>query len=369
MLDLPITPSEFIAILNQSLEYAFPSVVIEGELSEFRVSKNRWLYFSLVDEEGAVLKFFATVYMLPGPLEDGMKVLVRCSPKHHQAYGFSMQAQSIQVAGLGSLKRASDLLLAKLTEEGLFAPERKRALPDYPEKLAVITSSGSAAEADFLKIAAARWPLAEITLANVHVQGELAPSEIVKAVEFFNNHGESYDALVLIRGGGSVEDLAAFSTESVVRAVAGSRIPTVVAIGHEVDLSLAEMASDLHASTPSNAAELLLPDYASEKQNLVSAKMNLNHLLEAPVVNAENSLSQAKSSLEQDMMLLLSDASSDIISLKNLLEAYNPVRVLKNGYAVARLATGKLLRSKKDVKTGDEVELTLSDGMINMKVT
>ncbi len=134
MHDTVVTPSEFIALLNQTLEYAYPSVLIEGELSEFKISKNRWVYFSLKDEMGGVLRFFGSVYILPGPLEDGMKVIVRAQPRHHLSYGFSLTASSVAVSGEGAIKKAQELLCKKLEAEGLFDQSRKRPLPTYPEK-------------------------------------------------------------------------------------------------------------------------------------------------------------------------------------------------------------------------------------------
>ncbi len=217
------------------------------------------MYFDLKDDESSV-KFFGTVYALPGPLEDGMVVRVSGSPRLHPQYGFSVNYTNIQPVGEGSLRKAADLLAAKLEKEGLFAPERKRALPYPPGRVALITAGGSAAYADFVKILNARWRGVAVEHFDVLVQGEQAPGQIVSAIAAANALAAVPDVLVLTRGGGSAEDLAAFSTEPVVRAVAGSRVPTLVAIGHEVDFSLAELAADRRASTPSNAAELLTPD-------------------------------------------------------------------------------------------------------------
>ena len=148
--------SDFVAVLNQTLEFAYPYVEVQGELSNFRVSKNRWVYFDLKDE-AASLKCFATVYALPGPLEDGMVVRVVGSPRLHPLYNFSFQVQSIVPVGEGALRRAADLLAAKLEKEGLFDPTRKRALPYPPRRVALITAGDSAAYADFIKITSARW--------------------------------------------------------------------------------------------------------------------------------------------------------------------------------------------------------------------
>jgi exodeoxyribonuclease VII large subunit len=257
--ELVLTVSDFVAVLNQTLEYAYPSIVVTGELANFRVSKGRWVYFDLKDEHASV-KCFATIYQLPGPLEDGMLLNVRATPRLHQLYGFSLNATNIQPAGEGTIRRASELLRAKLTAEGLFDDSRKRVIPYPPARIGLIASGESAAYIDFMKILQARWSGVEIVHADVQVQGEVAPAQIVAAIEQLNGLATPPDVLVITRGGGSAEDLQAFSTEQVTRAVAASRVPTLVAIGHEVDVSLAELAADQRASTPSNAAELLVPD-------------------------------------------------------------------------------------------------------------
>ncbi|HET7630253.1 MAG TPA: exodeoxyribonuclease VII large subunit, partial [Candidatus Saccharimonadales bacterium] len=230
--EFELSVSDFVALHNQILEYALPEVTIVGELTNFRVSKNRWIYFDLKDETASV-RFFGTVYQLSGPLEDGMLLRVRGTPRLHPLYGFSVTVSSLQPAGEGSLLKAFDLLQAKLTAEGLFDPARKRSLPYPPERIGLITSSESAAYADFMKIIGARWSGLEIVLADVQVQGEAAIAQLVAAVEMFNQLAQPPEVLIVTRGGGSAEDLQAFSSEQVTRAVAASRIPTLVAVGHE----------------------------------------------------------------------------------------------------------------------------------------
>src|SRR4051812_49173825 len=167
--DIAFSVSEFVAILNQTLEFAYPGVTVTGEIANFRVSKNRWVYFDLKDDN-ATVKFFGTVYQLPGPLEDGMMLAVRGTPKLHNLYGFSVNIMSMRPVGQGSIKKAAALLQAKLQAEGLFDPLRKRALPYPPTKVGLITSGESAAYRDFVKVLAARWGGIEITLIDVQVQ-------------------------------------------------------------------------------------------------------------------------------------------------------------------------------------------------------
>ncbi len=360
-MDLVLSPSEFIALLNQTLEFAYPSVVIEGELSELRVSKNRWVYFNLKDDEGAVLRFFGTVYMLPGPLEDGLKVQVRCTPRHHLQYGFSLSVQSMQVSGEGSIRRAQELLMRKLESEGLFAPERKRTLPYPPKRIGVITSVGSAAEADFRKILAERWGGVDVQIANVLVQGESAPSQIIQAINWFNSESPLVDVLVIIRGGGSIDDLAAFSTESVTRAVATSRIPTLVAIGHEIDLSLAELAADVRASTPSNAAQLLVPDRRHVLSTLDQTRAMLAEKLGRPVRERRESLRSQTEHMYQVIERTLGDRKRSLEHYHEMLKVLNPSAVLKRGYALVR-SGGKYVTSLSAVAVGDGVVIHFTDG-------
>ena len=169
--DLVLTVSDFVAVFNQTIEFAYPNVVLRGELANLRVSKNRWVYFDLKDDLASV-KCFGTVYQLPGPLEDGMLLEVRAVPRLHPQFGFSLTVQNITPVGEGSIKRAATLLQAKLAKEGLFDENRKRRLPYPPARVGLITSVGSAAYADFIKILDARWGGIELLMADVQVQGE-----------------------------------------------------------------------------------------------------------------------------------------------------------------------------------------------------
>jgi len=357
--ELEVSVSEFVALLNQTLEFAYPSVVVTGELANLRVSKGKWLYFDLKDEFSTV-KFFGTVYMLPGPLEDGMLVKVRGTPRLHNLYGFSVNVQTIQPAGEGSIKKAAQLLAAKLEAEGLFDPARKRRLPYPPERLGLITSAQSAAYADFIKILGARWGGMEVQLIDVQVQGEAAPEQIVRAIEQFNELAETPDVLVVIRGGGSAEDLAAFSTEQVTRAVAASRVPTLVAIGHEVDISLAELAADQRASTPSNAAELLTPDKKEAAAALKDDRQQLELSLRQLFQTVRNELRHSGLQLSQIANSLVKHQRSHLESRLELLSALSPAAVLARGYAIVR-TQGAVVRSGSSLSPNVIVDVELID--------
>lgn len=357
-----LSVSEFLAIFNQVNETAFGGVTIVGELANFRVSKNRWVYFDLKDEE-SIVSFFGSVYLLPGPLEDGMMLKVRGTPRHHNLYGFKISFNSITPAGEGSIKKAAELLMAKLQKEGLFDVHRKRLLPYPPEKIALVTSAQSAAYADFTKILNARWRGLNIELIDVQVQGENAPAQITAAIEQFNSEAELADVLVIIRGGGSAEDLAAFSTEQVTRAVAGSRIPTLVAIGHEIDLSLSELAADKQASTPSNAAEMLVPERSASLHHLKQQLASLESYGYKIIQEASTKNRHLGSMLESLLIEKITSQRQSLVSNKELITALNPKQILKRGFALVR-HQGRALKDASKVTAGSNIEITLYKGKL-----
>ncbi len=361
--ELSFSVSEFVEVFNQTLDFAYPSVSIVGELANFRVSKNRWVYFDLKDE-GSTVKFFGTVYQLPGPLEDGLMLKVRGQPRLHNLYGFSVNILNIVPSGEGSILKAASLLQAKLAKEGLFDEARKRRLPYPPSRIGLITSKQSAAYADFMKILNARWGGVLVDFIDVQVQGEIAPSQIIAALKHFNEAAQPPDIVVLVRGGGSAEDLAAFNDEALTRAVAASRIVTLVAIGHEIDLSLAEMAADQRASTPSNAAELLVPDKLNAIRQLKSLSDLLNHLITAQAEQAKRELKLYLTSLDKSLSDRLEANKQTLRGQSELLEALSPVNILSRGYAIVRDESNKLLRSSRGLKPGVNVNIQLSKGSL-----
>ncbi len=365
--NMVLSVSDFVVVLNQTLEYAYPNVKVAGELANFRVSKNRWVYFDLKDELASV-KFFGTVYQLPGPLENGMTLQVRGVPRLHPNYGFNITVQSIQPIGEGTIRRAAELLLAKLTAEGLFDPERKRLLPFAPTHIGLIASSESAAYADFIKILDARWGGVWVELADVQVQGEAAPSQIIKAIEHFNQSADPPEVLVITRGGGSAEDLAAFSAEQVTRAVAASRIPTLAAIGHEIDLSMAELAADVRASTPSNAAELLVPDKREMSAQLRNVHIQLGQYLDSSINRQRHELVNRTQYLHEKVKQLFTYEQQRHASRWQVLTAYNPHAILERGYAIVRNASGRTIKSVKSLNPKQSVRIRLKDGQVSANI-
>jgi len=357
---LVFSPSDFVDVFNQSTDYAFPLVIVEGEISSFRVAKNRWVYFDIKDEY-ATLRCFGTVYMLPGPLQDGMMVRIVCTPRLHPQFNFSLNIRSIVPVGKGELAKAAELVYKKLEAEGLFTQERKRTVQYPPRKVALISSVESAGYADFVKVSGARWPYMQIDAYDVLVQGASAPEQIIQRITDINQSSTDYDAVVLIRGGGSVEDLSAFSDERVVRAVAGSRVPTCVAIGHEVDESLVELVCDLRGSTPSNLAELMIPDQTSERAWVASSFARLNGALGSVLQKANSSIENTEEHLQHRLRQLFSREKEHLIFLATTLELLNPHSVLKRGYSLVKTEKGVIVKRGATLHDGEEVAIIFTD--------
>ncbi len=355
-----VSVSEFVELLNQTFEFAFPTIIVTGEMANFKVSRGKWVFFDLKDDTASV-RCFGTVQHLPGPLEDGMLLNVRAMPRLHAVYGFSLSVQTIQPAGEGAIRRAAELLAAKLKTEGLFDDARKRSIPHPPERIGLVTSAGSAAFADFMKILGARWGGIEVSLIDVQVQGDLAPQQIVVAIERFNQTADPPEVLVLIRGGGSADDLAAFSTESVTRAVAASRIPVLAAIGHEIDTSLVELAADRRASTPSNAAELLVPDKRTALEAVAASSEQLYDAVQDYLHEERQACREAAGAMHGSIEHLLGHLRTEVAASRQVLEVLNPQAALKRGYAVIRQESG-IVRSAGDLQKGGIVHIELADG-------
>lgn len=358
--------SDAVAVLNQTLEMAYPTIMVVGELSDLRVSRDKWLYFDIKDD-GAKLKCFGTVWQIKTPLEDGMQVAVTAAPRLHPLYGLSLNLQSVRPVGEGSIKKSADLLRAKLESEGLFAAERKRRVLYGPSRIGLITAEQSAAYIDFIKILNARWQGVEVEVFNVAVQGVDAPEAIIEAVSYFNQKSDVPEVLVIIRGGGSVDDLQAFNMEPVVRAVAGSRIPTLAAIGHEKDVSLAELAADLRASTPSNAAELLFPDKFEFKKKLTLQLSGLDNLVRQELRRRQEALSYKSGRLAEQLGVWLDARQDRLEQTDKLLENLHPRAGLRRGFALVR-TDGKLVRSAKSLRAKQKLNIMFNDGEVEAKV-
>lgn len=330
--------SEFVASLNQTLEYAYPSLEIEGEVASFKVNQQKYVFFDLKDE-GASVGCFMTVWQLRVPIEDGMKVVVRATPKVTPWGKFSLTVQSLRPSGEGSIKKSFDLLKAKLEKEGLFDEARKRPLPRIPAHIGVISSTQAAGYADFIKILGSRFGGVRVDVAHVQVQGEGASDQIIRAIEYFNTATDMPEVLAVIRGGGSADDLSTFNDERLVRAIAASRIPTLVGVGHEIDVTLADLAADVRAATPSNAAQLVVPDRRELLQHVEHqhrrAVAHLDMVLERTLQDVALKRRTMADAWERNLQA----AAERLRYVTEKLQAYDPRRVLARGYAIV---TGKV---------------------------
>lgn len=362
-----LTPTEFISVVNQTLEYAYSPVMVTGEVASFKINQGKWVFFDLKDEESSV-SCFMTLWSLRQPLEDGMKVMVRAVPKLTKWGKFSLTVSAVQPVGEGSLKKAYELLKKKLTAEGLFDPAKKRLLPEDLTRIGVISSIQAAGYADFIKIINARWGGMKVQVAHTQVQGLDAPDQIIRALKYFNERAE-VQAIAILRGGGSADDLSCFNDEQLVREIASSRIPVITGIGHEVDESLCDLAADVRASTPSNAAEILTRD-KMEELSKVSRLMNratqvifqqfeqakhsnlekmqkvsrglMVKYIEPNLVTNRTKMTQMLQKLQGE----LANMSQNVDNRLKLLEALNPEKVLAQGYAIlsGKISPGNVVK-------------------------
>lgn len=344
--------SDFIATSNDIFEKSFPSVLIEGEISSFKVNQNKFVFFDLKDEE-SVLGCFMTVWQLRFPLEDGMKVVAQVKPKLTNWGKFSLTVEKITPKGEGSLKKSLEILKEKLTREGLFDESRKRRIPQDLQKVAVISSTQAAGYADFIKIINERWGGLKIIVAHTQVQGMAASDQIIRAIDFLNSQSELPDVIAIIRGGGSTDDLAVFNDEKLVRAVANSRVPIITGIGHEIDQSLCDLAADFAASTPSNVAQILTPNKFDEMRFLRSKILRTNDLLLSKIAELKKTNREKNQEIRDRILQNILDQKREIQAKKRILESYNPQNILAKGYALisGEIATGKEITIKTIDKT------------------
>lgn len=344
--------SDFVALTNQTLEYAYQSVAIEGEVANFKVNQGKYVFFDLKDDEASV-GCFMTVWQLRTPIEDGMKIIVRATPKLTPWGKFSLTVQAIQPKGEGAIKKTFELLQAKLEKEGLFAEKRKRPLPASPTYVGVISSTQAAGYGDFMKIAGDRWGGVRFDVAHVQVQGAGAADQIIAAIKYFGELEQPPEVLVLVRGGGSADDLAVFSDELLVREIAASRVPVLTGIGHEIDVTLADLVSDRRASTPTNAAMVLLPDKAELQREVRYKVRSLLPKIERAVAGQEGRVQRSLASMAERTEMRLDEARAALQAKRLLLRELNPAVVLQRGYAILRGAreVGALL----NIETNDEI--------------
>ena len=370
------------------------TVFIEGELSNLRLNaQSGHLYFSLKDSVSVVraVMFSWSVKNLRFKPEDGMKVIMRAQVTVYEPMGqYQLKVEDMQPDGVGVLALQLEQLKKKLSAEGLFAAEHKKPLPEFPERIGVITSPTGAALRDILDILKRRFPCVEVILAPVLVQGDGAPAQLIRAVNAFSEYRLA-DVIIIGRGGGSMEDLWAFNDEGLARAIYDCEIPVISAVGHETDVTICDFVSDLRAPTPSAAAELAVPNcvdlmesvYALFRQGKASlgahyemlrgeADKMLDYVItHTPMPRVESSIElvDALYTAATGAMDHIADAAvAKAQELFAKVEALNPVAVLNRGFAHI-MCEGKNVRSTEDVKAGDFLDITLSDGRITAVVT
>ena len=379
--------AQFLAYVNDTFKAIWdPSEVsVEGEVSGYRVSQGQWVNFDLKDEE-ALVSVFMVLRNLHVPLQDGMRVRLSGYPRVYPKYGkFSFNAEKIELVGEGTLRKALAALREKLATEGLFDAGRKRELPRFPKRIALIASRDSAAYGDFVRILKERWGGLEIDLYHVLVQGTDAPSSIVAAIESANA-ATAYDALVLTRGGGSFEELMAFNDERLVRTLYASKIRTLVGIGHERDLTLAEEVADVRGSTPTDCARRLVPDrkellytVATLQQRIAEAVdevlIERERVIDERLLSADRWLQGVRqkfeviaprvSEMEERWQVSLNER---IESYLRLLASFDPTAVVRRGFAIVRDADGQVRTSAQGVKPGERLTLAMRDGTVKTRV-
>ena len=368
MENVQLSVSDCLALINQTLEYAYPAVTVVGEVASFKVNQGKYVFFDLKDDQGS-LPCFMTVWQLRQPLEDGMKVVLTGQPKLTPWGKFSITVRDVQPVGEGSLKRAFEMLVKKLQLEGLFDDARKRQLPVMPHHIGVITSTQAAGYGDFIKILDDRWGGLKIDVAHVQVQGMGAAAQVIRALEYFNEMAEPPEVVAIVRGGGSADDLATFNDEPLARAIAASRVTTLVGVGHEVDTSLADMVADVRAATPSNAAQLLVPD----KQEVLRSQRRAMTRSAKVVVGLYDKLSTVSGDAVERMLQRLDSRVAVLVdhqkNLQRTLLQIDPKRVLNRGYSLVRDDNKRIIRGDAgDLSPGAAITIELEHAIIEAGV-
>ncbi len=368
-------------------------LAVRGEISNYKMYPSGHHYFTLKDENAALkcVMFKANAARLRFRPENGMKVIAMGRITVYPRDGaFQLYCSAMSMDGVGDLYAAFEQLKAKLAAQGLFAPEHKKPLPPFPGTIGIVTSSAGAAIHDMLRILNKRYPLTRVRLFPVRVQGAEAPGEIAAAIRYAN-HYRLADLLIVGRGGGSIEDLWAFNDERVAYAIYESRIPIISAVGHEPDVTISDYVADLRAATPSNAAELAVPDQAALLQNMDAAasamasalagrlrhaRQRLAVLSQSPaLISPTGYLEQRGKNLEHLKTRLIAAQTQQLqhkrqrfIAATSKLDAMSPLKVLSRGYSIVNADNGKILRSVYQTAPGGKIRVTLSDGSLSAVV-
>lgn len=385
--------SEYIrAMMDQDVLLA--SLAVKGEVSNYKVYPSGHHYFTLKDEGGALkcVMFRSSAVRLKFKPENGMQVIAMGRISVYPRDGtYQLYCTAMAMDGIGDLHAAFEQLKSKLADQGLFDESHKQKLPAFPGAIGIVTSAAGAAIHDMLRILRKRYPLTKVLLLPVRVQGAEAPREIAAAIAYANRHILA-DLLIVGRGGGSIEDLWAFNDELVAHAIYNSKIPVISAVGHEPDVTISDYVADLRAATPSNAAELAVPDQDALRQSmdtmlismatalqrqLKASRLHLEVLAKSPSLQSPDMyLQQRRKNLGHVQNRLLSAQKQSLskrrqafLSFASKLDAMSPLKVLARGYAMAQTAGREVVRSVSQVSCGDSIRVTVSDGTFIASVT
>ena len=368
-------------------------VCVRGELSNYKIYPSGHHYFTLKDAESSLrcVMFKYSAMKLRFRPENGMGVTAFGRVSVYLRDGaYQLSCTSLMPEGMGDLQVAFEQMKAKLSAEGLFDPAHKKPLPPFPEKIAIITSSAGAAIHDMIRILGHRWPMTKVILLPVRVQGVEAPAEIAGAIRYANEF-QIADLIITGRGGGSLEDLWAFNDERVARAIYASRIPVISAVGHEPDVTISDYVADRRASTPSNAAEIAVPDWHEMQDALQSYEIRSRQAMEKSLKSLSQRLDALKNKRvltdpgvyldnrrmdmdrARDRLLAASERQlaakrQSFVKLGAALDAMSPLRVLSRGYTVSSDREGKVLKSVRDLRAGQEISVRFSDGLADCRV-
>lgn len=368
-------------------EPALSNVCVRGELSNYKIYPSGHHYFTLKDSESSLrcVMFKSSASKLRFRPENGMSVTVYGRVAVYPRDGaYQLYCSAIMPEGAGDLQIAFEQLKAQLASEGLFDRSHKKALPQFPKRIAIITSSAGAAIHDMIRILGHRWPMAQVVLLPVRVQGVEAPPEIAGAIRYANEFKVA-DVIITGRGGGSMEDLWAFNDERVARAIYASELPVISAVGHEPDVTISDYVADARASTPSNAAEIVVPDWRDIQDSLDSYGIRADQALRKKLVslserlesyrnkrvltdpaayidNCRIELDHVRDRLAAAEERNLSKCRQNFVALTAALDAMSPLRVMSRGYAIAERNDGAVVRSTDMLNAGDSITLRLLDG-------
>ena len=381
--------SELNGLIKELFDHTplFLNISVRGELSNYKFYPSGHHYFTLKDSESNLrcVMFKSSAMHLRFRPESGMSVTAfgRISVFPRDG-AYQLYCSALMPEGTGDLQVAFEQLKKKLDEEGLFDEAHKKPLPDYPQRIAIVTSSAGAAVHDMIRILGHRWPMSKVLLLPVRVQGAEAPAEIAGAIRYANRHAIA-DLIITGRGGGSIEDLWAFNDERVARAIYASEIPVISAVGHEPDVTISDYVADRRASTPSNAAEIAVPDASEQRQMLSSVSIRSAQAMDkrlrqmrsetdnlssrrvlrdagAYLDDRRIELDHLRDKLGASMESALARKKRDQVRLAAALDAMSPLRVLTRGYAVASDENGRIVTSTKMIRKGSRLHLRLSDG-------